>query len=105
MTSVTPPPDEIAKGVGPYRRKAESVGDVLLRVLMGKGRVASISLKDRAAILMAALRAQVCYWFSSQTGDFRTSAYYRDDPHPWAVKFNKTRSADQWLGKSWTAST
>src|SRR5947207_9055254 len=27
VTSVTPPPDEVTKGLGPYRRKAESIGD------------------------------------------------------------------------------
>ena len=101
VASVTPPLEEKARGVGPYRRTAESVGDVLLRVLLGKGRVASLSLKDRAAILMAALRAQICYWFNSQTGNFQTSAYYRPDPHPWVTKFNKLKTADQWLDKNW----
>src|SRR5262249_663990 len=60
-----------------------------------------VSIKDRAAILMAALRANLCYWFSSTSGDFKTSAYYRPDPHPWVVKFNKTRIADKWLDKTW----
>jgi arylsulfatase A-like enzyme len=101
VSSVTPPPEEKTKGVGPYRRKAETVGDVLLRVLMGKGRVASLSIKDRAAILMAALRANLCYWFNTQTGNFNTSAYYRVDPHSWVTKFNKTKFADQWLDKTW----
>ena len=101
VSSVTPPPEEQTKGVGPYRRKVESVGDVLLRVLMGKGRVVSLSIKDRAAILMAALRANACYWFNTQTGNFGTSAYYRPDPHPWVTKFNKTRMADRWLNKDW----
>jgi predicted AlkP superfamily pyrophosphatase or phosphodiesterase len=101
VTSVTPPPDDITKGAGPYRRRAESVGDVLLRVLFGRSRVASMSIKDRAAILMAALRANICYWFSSSSGNFVTSAYYRPDPHSWATKFNKARMADQWLGKNW----
>ena len=99
VSSVTPPPDERTKGVGPYRRKAETVGDVLIRMLTG--RVVSLSIKDRAAILMAALRANACYWFSSQTGDFTTSPYYCDDPHPWVTKFNKTKFADQWLDKTW----
>jgi Type I phosphodiesterase / nucleotide pyrophosphatase len=101
VSSVTPPPEEKTKGAGPYRRKSETVGDVLLRVLMGKGRVASLSIKDRAAILMAALRANLCYWFDTQTGDFGTSGYYRVDPHSWVTKFNKTRMADQWLDKTW----
>jgi predicted AlkP superfamily pyrophosphatase or phosphodiesterase len=101
VSSVTPPPEDKSKGAGPYRRKSETVGDVLLRVLMGKGRVASLSIKDRAAILMAALRAHLCYWFDTQTGNFGTSAYYRVDPHSWVSKFNKTRMADQWLDKNW----
>lgn len=101
VSSVTPPPEEATRGVGPYRRKVESVGDVLLRMLTGKSRVASLSIKDRAAILMAALRANICYWFNTQTGNFGTSAYYRPDPHPWVTKFNKLRLADQWLDKNW----
>lgn len=101
ITSVTPPPDDIAKGQGPYRRKSESIGDVLLRVLLGKGRVASLSIKDRAAILMAALRANLCYWLDSSNGRFYTTPYYRPEPHPWVTKFNQRKSADQWLDKSW----
>ena len=99
VNSVTPTPDEIANGLGPYRRKSETVGDVLMRLL--KGRVASMSIKDRAAILMAALRAQICYWFNPATGNFVTSRYYRPDPHSWVTKFNKAKHADQWLGQSW----
>jgi predicted AlkP superfamily pyrophosphatase or phosphodiesterase len=101
ITSVTPPPDLIAKGVGPYRRKVETVGDVLMRVLTGRGRVASMSIKDRSAIMMAALRAGFCYWFSNATGQFVTSPYYRPEPHSWVSKFNKRAFADQWLDKEW----
>jgi len=100
INSTTPPPEEKKNGGGPYRRKSESVGDVLLRVLTGKSRVASLSIKERAAVLMAALRAQICYWFGAN-GNFVTSAYYRPDPHSWATKFNKSRVADQWLNKEW----
>jgi predicted AlkP superfamily pyrophosphatase or phosphodiesterase len=101
ITAVTPPPDLIAKGSGPYRRKAETVGDVLLRVLTGRGRGASMSIKERSAIMMAALRAGFCYWFSDSNGQFVTSAYYRTEPHPWVGKFNKRAFADQWLDKYW----
>lgn len=100
VTSVTPPPEHVKTGPGPYRRKAETVGDVLLRIL-DKARVVTMSIKDRAAILMAALRANCCYWFNTQTGHFVTSRHYRDDPHSWVTKFNKAHLADQWLGKNW----
>jgi len=101
VASTTAPPEEVRKGGGPYRRKAESVGDVLLRVLTGKSRVASFSIKERSAILMAALRAQFVYWMSSTGGRFKTTPYYREDPHAWVNAFNKAKPADRWLSKSW----
>jgi predicted AlkP superfamily pyrophosphatase or phosphodiesterase len=99
--AVEPPPEQRHLGPGPYRRRQESLGDVLLRVLMGKGRVASFSIKDRSAILLAALRAQMCYWFENKTGQFITSRYYRDEPHSWVKAFNKSKAADRWLGTAW----
>ncbi len=101
VTSVTPHLEDKAKGAGPYRRKVETVGDVLLQVLMGRGRVASLSIKDRSAVLMAALRAGVCYWFNPASGNFVTSGYYREDPHTWVTKFNKSRQIDKWLDTKW----
>ncbi len=99
VASTTPPPEEKKNGGGPYRLKAESVGDVLMRLLTG--RVASLSIKERSAVFLAALRANLCYWFSSSSGNFVTSNYYRPAPHSWATKFNKGRMADQWLDKTW----
>jgi predicted AlkP superfamily pyrophosphatase or phosphodiesterase len=101
VESVSPPPGKKRSGLGPYRRTAETVGDVLLRVLLGRGRMASLSIKNRAAILMAALRAQICYWFDNRNGQFVTSPYYRDEPHAWAKAFNKAKHADRWLDKNW----
>ena len=57
-------------------------------------KVVSLSIKARVAILLAALRAQACYWFSTQTGEFVTSPYYRDQPHGWVKQFNGPRPAD-----------
>ena len=101
VESTTPTPEHVATGPGPYRRKSETVGDSLLNTLMGKARVASMSIKERAAILMAALRAQICYWFDTANGRFRTSPYYRPDPQSWVLAFNKAKPADQWLDKTW----
>jgi predicted AlkP superfamily pyrophosphatase or phosphodiesterase len=102
IQSTTPPPEERERMIaGPFRRKSETVGDSLLNTLMGKARVASMSIKERAAILMAALRAQLCYWFDVTNGRFHTSPYYRPDPHSWVNAFNKGKPADRWLGKNW----
>jgi predicted AlkP superfamily pyrophosphatase or phosphodiesterase len=99
--AVTPPPNDKRKGFGPYRRRAETFGDSLLGATKGKAKVVSLSIKERAAILLAALRAQLCYWFDTRTGDFVTSPFYRDEPHDWVKAFNKARHADAWLGKTW----
>lgn len=101
VTAASAPPDQKRLGFGPYRRKSQSIGDVLLDVLTGKARVASMSIKERSAILLAAMKAQVCYWFDAKSGQFTTSTYYRETRHPWVKKFNEQKLADQWLGKSW----
>lgn len=101
ISSVTPPPEDRGKGLGPYRRLQETAGDVLLRTHKGKARVASLSIKDRAAILLAALRAQICYWIDVSRGGFATSRHYRAEPHSWVTAFNRTKPLDRWQGKSW----
>ncbi|HEX3315579.1 MAG TPA: alkaline phosphatase family protein [Gemmataceae bacterium] len=101
VTSVSPPPALIRKGEGPYRRHAQTIGDALLEFLTGRSRVFSLSIKDRAAILMAALRAQCVYWFDYTTGEFVTSPYYREEPHKWVTEFNGKKPADVYLGKTW----
>jgi predicted AlkP superfamily pyrophosphatase or phosphodiesterase len=100
VSCVTPPPIRERDGPGPYRRRQETVGDSLLGANK-KARVVSVSIKPRAAILLAALRAQVCYWLHPLTGAFITSPYYRDEPHGWVKQFNAARPADVWLGKQW----
>ncbi len=98
-----PKPPKDLPGSTPEHRRAETVGDVLLRVTKGKAKVASLSIKDRAAILLAAFRARICYWFSTAIGQFVSSTYYLDDDlAPWVKEFNKSKMPDQWAGKEWT---
>ena len=89
-------------GASPLRRREETIGDVLLRISKGKVKVGSLSIKDRAAILLAALRAHFVYWFSTGAGGFVTSTYYNDTLHSWVNDFNKRAPQDQWFGKDWT---
>lgn len=87
-------------GTSPFRRKQLSVGDVLLEASKGKSKIVSLSIKDRSAMLLAALRA-LCYWFSTNAGGFVTSTYYEDSLRPWVAEFNRGKMADQWFGKDW----
>ena len=88
-------------GTSPFRRRELSVGDVLLEATKGKSKIVSLSIKDRAAMLLAALRA-LCYWFNTNTGTFDTSSYYEDSLRPWVAELNREKMADQWFGKEWT---
>jgi hypothetical protein len=87
-------------GADPLRRRCETVGDALLRQTQGKARVAGLSIKERAAVLMAALRAQIVYWLSSNDR-FETSPYYRPEPHAWVTAFNQAGKIKSYLGQPW----
>jgi len=90
------------EGAWPGRRLQPSVGDALLEATKGKGKVISLSIKDRAAMFLASLLAFACYWFDSASGAFVTSTYYRDVPHAWVTEFNNSKYADQWFNQDWT---
>jgi hypothetical protein len=97
-----PMPPETGKpiyGAAPFRRRAETLGDVLL-ASQHKGRVVSLSIKEGAAILLAALRA-LCFWFSTTSGQFVSSNYYVDELPQWVVDFNRGKPADRWFDSYW----
>ena len=89
------------KAGNPDRLLAATLADALKTATKGKGRVVSLSLKDRSAVLLGGRRPDACYWQSGSTGNFITSTYYRDRLHPWVERFNRRRLVDSWSGKQW----
>jgi len=89
-----------ASGLSPERLLAPTIGDHL-RSTNKKSRVFSLALKDRAAVLMGGKDPSGVYCFDTATGQFHTSTYYREQPHPWVLKFNNSNVADRWFGKNW----
>jgi hypothetical protein len=89
------------RGVSPGRLLAPTIADALKEATGGKGRVVSLSFKDRGAVLPAGRRPDACYWFDAD-GLFVTSTYYRDRPHSWAADFNASGRIDFWFGKEWS---
>ncbi|MCI0462258.1 MAG: alkaline phosphatase family protein, partial [Gemmataceae bacterium] len=90
-------------GAAPLRRRRPAVADVLHKATMGKAKLVSLSIKERSAILLAALlRGQLCLWFSTNPSGFVTSTYYADALPPWVERFNRQRPADKWFGAQWT---
>lgn len=91
-----------AEGVSPERLLAPTLGDALKEATGGKGRVVSLSLKDRSAVLPGGQHPDACYWQDTTSGLFVTSTYYRDALHPWVTEFNRSGAVDAWMSKKWT---
>ena len=103
------PPDEEAKlakkdkGSGsPDRMLVPTFAETLKDATGGKSKVVAISLKDRSSVLPGGRKADACYWFDDRIGQFVTSTFYRERPHPWVTEFNRSHPADRWFGMPWT---
>ncbi|HEY2842741.1 MAG TPA: alkaline phosphatase family protein, partial [Bryobacteraceae bacterium] len=87
-------------GSSPRRLLVSTIGDELKKAGKG-GKVISISLKDRSAILPAGHAADAAYWFDGQTGSFVSSSYYFAGLPAWVRDFNAARPADHYAGQEW----
>jgi predicted AlkP superfamily pyrophosphatase or phosphodiesterase len=96
----TPGKEEPASA-SPARLLAPTLADALKSATGGKGKVVALSHKDRAAVLPGGKTPDACYWMDVATGEFVTSTYYRQDPHPWVARFTANRTANRWLGTTW----
>jgi len=93
-------PGDLEKGRSPRNLTSSTFGDELLIANNGKSRVFTVSIKDRAAILLGG-RLGKAYWYSRTTGKFVTSAYYTDHYPDWVNRWNAQGHADQYRNKSW----
>jgi len=91
---------EPGEAVSPKNLLGDNFADWLESSYSG-ARVISISMKDRAAVLMAGHHPQAVLWFSHETGNFVTSRYYGDQSPTWAQEFNGRRMVDSYAGKQW----
>lgn len=91
---------EVKKLVTPERLLSPTLAESLKKATGGRGRVVSLSLKDRSAVLPVGRQTNACYWLGSN-GQFVTSSFYRDLPHAWVTRFNWGHPADRWYGKTW----
>ena len=66
--------------------------DTLKIASAGDSKVFGISGKDRSAVALAG-KTGTAYWYSTDTGDFETSAYYMDDYPDWVSRWNAQRRA------------
>ncbi len=76
-----------APGRSPANLKRGGLADWVLAA-DPEARIASISLKDRAAITLAGRAKGDVYWILPSAGRFVTSTYYRSDYPKWVQDFN-----------------
>jgi len=88
-------------GSSPSRLLRQGLGDWLKAQSPGS-KVASVSLKDRAAIPLAGKSPDVVYWYDLQTGRFVTSDYYLSALPDWVTAFNAAGFVDRYHGSQWT---
>ncbi|MFD1315683.1 alkaline phosphatase PafA [Namhaeicola litoreus] len=82
----------------PVRLLTTTVTDELQLTQMKGGKVISISLKDRSAILPGGHMANAAYWFENK---FITSTYYMSELPKWVESFNKKDFAQKYLKGKW----
>lgn len=78
-----------------------NLADELKITTVGKGKVVSMSLKDRGAALPAGHMADLALWMDLQTGNFISSSYYVQQLPKWTETFNQQRNAFNYLEKVW----
>ena len=90
--------------MSPRRLLSTTITDQLKLATNGKAKVISISLKDRAAIMIAGHMADAAYWYDPDTGNYITSTYYMKQLPEWVADFNNKKLADKYLAMSWNLS-
>jgi Type I phosphodiesterase / nucleotide pyrophosphatase len=91
-------PTKPGQGLSPERLLVPTLADA---VTTAGGKTFSLSLKDRAAVLMGGKSPTGAYCFDSAAGEFHTSSVYGRPAHPWVTEFNRSGRADQWQGRKW----
>lgn len=109
-----PPREDMDKGaqVDPAQKRARSSGrsprgilvptfsDTLAIASGGEAKIFGIAGKDRSAVAMAG-KTGTAYWYSTDSGDFVTSAYYMSAYPDWVRAWNDGRKASELSGGRW----
>jgi len=88
------------RGASPANFIGFTLGDMLKKA-SPEAKVVGVSLKDRAAILMAGPRGDAAYWYEQAVGRFITSTYYMKSAPAWLDAINARRIPDAYAGKTW----
>jgi hypothetical protein len=89
-----------SSGRSPRGILAPTFSDTLKIATAGKAKIFGISGKDRSAVAMAG-KAGTAYWYSTNNGDFQSSAYYMEKYPNWVNVWNGQGKAERLADKQW----
>lgn len=78
-----------------------SIGDEMRLSTNGRSKVISLSIKARAALMLAGRMANGAYWFDARTGHFVSSSQFGSTLPGWVNMFNDRHYPDNYFGKPW----
>lgn len=90
-----------AAGLGPANLRAGTLADAVKAASLGRGRVVTLSHKDRAAILTGGFGADVAAWYDPDLGRFATSTHYSDELPEWLGALATRRVGRSLEGRVW----
>ena len=90
-------------GFSPRNLNASTLGDELRMATNFRAKAVSISLKERAAVLMGGHTPSAAYWYDAGSGRFVTSTYYMPTLPAWVDEFNQRSPTNQFCGQKWQA--
>jgi predicted AlkP superfamily pyrophosphatase or phosphodiesterase len=89
-----------AEGSSPFRLERQGLAG-WLKTAYPQSKVASVSVKDRAAILMGGQSADMAFWIDLRSGHFVTSDYYMPALPEWASSYNAMGELEKYNGTQW----
>ncbi len=88
--------------MSPIRMNVTTLTDQLRLHTQWQGKVISIAIKDRGAVIPGGHTANAAYWFAGGSeGNWISSSYYMDQLPAWVMKFNSARGVDKYR-KPWS---
>jgi predicted AlkP superfamily pyrophosphatase or phosphodiesterase len=88
-------------GYSTARLLVPTFADELRAQLPVQPRIATFSIKERTAVVLAGARADVVTWFDTGARSLATSSVYASEPVPFVQRFLKAKPIERDFGKSW----
>lgn len=94
----------VEKGYDAKKLVASTIGDELKVNSQDQSKIYSISLDEKAAVLLGGHAADGAFWLNNKTGQWISSDYYMSWLPDWVNSFNRKNFAEFYLNQEWVLS-